>query len=397
MMRLYFDISALPEVGRSVTGISRVALGILTALTQLGRKDFSVFGISFRTDEMQSHPDGRLWSLGEIAECGGDLFGVEELAPEVRDHVPDVIQAGDVIVCLGEQWLFPNAVSTIKRLKARSGVRVYTLVHDLVPFFMPDLYWDGFTACYMDCLNQLVECSDGILVNSHNTESDLLRWIPLAEGKPITRLHLGTELPKISGVLAKDWVPPKEPYVLCVGTIQPRKNHALLLMAWRYLVQQRPEDCPNLVLVGKRGWHSDDLLYFIRSNPILKARIAIMEQPTDADLWSLYRNAWVTVYPSLYEGWGLPISESLTAGKLCLCSNSSSMPEVGGDLAVYFSPYDPMGLCRAIEGFLDDPDSLALAEQRIRNRYLPYTWQQCALELLDGISNDGVGHKDYDK
>lgn len=380
MMRLFFDVSALPEVGRAVTGISRVVLSLLNELLFLQPVRCEIYGISFRPEDVTVNPKGRLWSLGEIADCGGAALRAELISQDARLRSPGGLRSGDVVVCLGEQWLFPGTLPALELLKVEEKVRVVSLVHDLVPFFMPELYWPGFPESYRKCITELVGSSDVVLVYSENTRRDLYKWIPEADDRPVFRLHLGAELS--GGGAERPEQFPDGSYVLCVGTIQPRKNHALLLMAWRQLLLRRPDDCPRLVLVGKKGWNSDDLMYFFTNNPFLSERVTIVEQPTDAGLQWLYQHAWLTIYPSLYEGWGLPIVESLAVGKLCLSSDSSSMPEAGGDLAEYFSPYDPKAVSSLVEKYLDDPSALVSAEARIRARFVPPSWRKFALELL---------------
>jgi glycosyltransferase involved in cell wall biosynthesis len=380
MMRLFFDMSAMPDVGRAVTGISRVVVSLLVELLRMEPARCEVFGISFRQEEMDEHPSGRLWTLGEITACAGQILRVDGISAERLRSTPGALRSGDVIVCLGEQWLFPNTLESLSRLKKNHGVKVVTLVHDLVPFFMQELYWPGFPEDYCTRVTGLVALSDVVLVYSESTRRDLLHWIPEAANKPLARLHLGTELSESQSERPEGIA--EQPFILYVSTIQPRKNHALLLPVWRLLLARRGANCPRLVLVGKKGWNSDDLMYFFEHNPELSEAITILEQPTDKELCWLYQNSWLTIYPSLYEGWGLPIAESLAAGKLCLTSNSSSMPEVGRDLVEYFSPHDAMGLCKLIEKYMDDPAALLSAEKRIRTQFEPNSWRECALELL---------------
>lgn len=379
-MRLFFDVSNLPDVGRAVTGISRVVLSLLSELMHMGSACCELYGISFRSEDMFEYPHGRLWSLGDMLFSAGPAMQFETVSSDLLQRHPEVLQRGDVVICLGEQWLFPETIPTLGKLKESHGIKVVSLVHDLVPFFMPELYWPTFPETYCHCLSKLVDLSDALMVYSENTRRDLFQWIPAAASKPVVRLHLGSELGSIE---------PKRPseiddgkFILCVSTIQPRKNQALLLPVWRLLLAQWGERCPRLVLVGKKGWNSDDLLYFFENNPSLKKFITILEQQTDASLCWLYQNSWLTIYPSLYEGWGLPIAESLAVGKLCLSSNASSMPEVGGDLVDYFSPYDPMKLYRLIEKYMVDQSALESAEARIRQHYIPGSWRECALDLL---------------
>ena len=111
--------------------------------------------------------------------------------------------------------------------------------------------------------------------------------------------------------------------------------------------------------------------------------IRILNRVTDSDLSRLYKNAYFTVYPSLYEGWGLPVAESLANGKFCLASNVASIPEVGGDLIEYLDPWDVPAWAARIHWYIDHPDDLSQKEQRIKKEYIPVTWQSCAASILE--------------
>ena len=385
-MRIFFDVSAIPEVGRAVTGISRVILSILLEIVRLRSDEIEVYGISFRPEDLANGQQGRLWSLREISHAGSAVLKPDDIPDDLKDRLPASLRAGDVVLCLGEQWLFSGTLPTLAALKQKHEVRVVSMVHDLVPFFMPELYWPRFPETYTKCVRGLIEISNSVIVNSENTKRDLRVFIDSSGDKSVTRISLGSELSDPGAFTERSLDVPHGRYVLCVGTIQPRKNHALLLAVWRLLLARVPQQCPRLVLVGMKGWNSDDLLYFFSNNPQLSDLITIIEKPTDRELGALYRNAWLTVYPSLYEGWGLPIAESLSAGKLCLSSNASAMPEVGGDLCEYFSPYDPVALCGLIIKYLNDPQALATAERAIRCTYRPHTWRETAHDLLKALA-----------
>jgi glycosyltransferase involved in cell wall biosynthesis len=379
--RVFFDVSALPEVGKAVTGISRVVLSVLRHMAN-DHPDMDVQGISFRdADEPY-----RLWSLAEIAEQAGDLLDLA-VSPATEAVMP---QRGDCLLLLGEQWLFPASIPTAQQLKQERGVKVVSLVHDLVPFFMPELYWDGFPEAYISCINSLVAVSDGILVYSENTRKDLLKYFPaLAKGpRPVARMRLGDRF-DFAGNPPQQPVLPNEvstgKFILCVGTIQPRKNQLLLLSVWRQLCEVYGDACPPLLLVGKPGWHVDELMYFFSRNRALKKNVHVLEQVSDAELQWLYKHCLFSVYPSLYEGWGLPIAESLAAGRLCLASSTSAMPEVAGELIDYFSPHDSGELFRLIDHYFSNPAQRERKEQTIRERFVPTSWSDATDQVVAAI------------
>lgn len=383
ILRLYFDVSIFPELNNSVTGISRVLLSTIDGFLHEHEDEFEIYGISFRNNDVLENPKGKLCSI--IDALPSSL--IEQFNyNQKKEHLskkPKKLNVGDAIICMGEQWLFNESLPILRQLKMEEGVKIVTLVHDLVPFFMPELYWPGFSEKYTQSMRELVGVSDLLLVYSESTKRDLVKYLPEASCKKISKIKLGDTFGLSETKKPNDFSFDK--FVLCVGTIQPRKNHMLLLYAWRSLQERYGRSTPPLVIVGSKGWNSNDLLYFIENNPDLKRLITIIECPNDKELKWMYENAWLSVYPSIYEGWGLPIAESLAAGKLCLSSNTSSMTEVGLDLVKYFSPYDPMGLVKLIECYLNNPEKLISEEVNIRSKFVAKTWHVCADSISDAI------------
>ena len=147
--------------------------------------------------------------------------------------------------------------------------------------------------------------------------------------------------------------PPRRSSCLC-RRIERRKNHDILYRAWLRLIEA---GCtiPNLVFVGMRGWGVDDLLSDLARDRRIRGRIHVLQTVSDTELAMLYDRCLYTVYPSLYEGWGLPVVESFAFGKFCLCSNAGSLPEAGGDLAEYLDPWDLNAWVERIQIFRRSP------------------------------------------
>lgn len=127
----------------------------------------------------------------------------------------------------------------------------------------------------------------------------------------------------------------------------------------------------------------DDFLNDLRFDLRVKNRFRLLDHVTDSDLAMLYQKAYFTLFPSLYEGWGLPLAESLAHGKFCLASNSSSLPEVGGALVDYIDPWATNLWAGRIAYYLDHPEEVVRKERLIREQYIPPSWEDTGKTLYE--------------
>ena len=172
------------------------------------------------------------------------------------------------------------------------------------------------------------------------------------------------------------------PFVLFVSTLERRKNHEVLYRALVRLAEQGRTVLPRLVFVGMRGWGVDDLLSDLERDPRVRDRVVRLHDVTDATLQQLYRQAAFTVFPSLSEGWGLPVAESLAHGRFCLVADTSSLREVGGELVEYLDPLDSAAWAQRLAHYLDHPEEVARREAAIRERFVPTPWSETARAVL---------------
>ncbi|GAG07760.1 unnamed protein product, partial [marine sediment metagenome] len=166
-------------------------------------------------------------------------------------------------------------------------------------------------------------------------------------------------------------------YVLSVGTLQPRKNHVRLMRAFSQLTN-RPS--LQLLIAGGRGWLCQDILAEAGKHT---DRVRILGFVDEADLPALYRSAVLFVFPSLYEGFGLPVLEAMACGVPVVCSNASALPEVAGDAALLVDPLDTGGLAKAMARVLEDTDLRREMIARGLAQAARFTWEQAARQLLD--------------
>jgi glycosyltransferase involved in cell wall biosynthesis len=173
-----------------------------------------------------------------------------------------------------------------------------------------------------------------------------------------------------------------KPYILSVSTIQPRKNYARLIEAFARIANSQflIRDL-QLVIAGGRGWMYEEIFQTVeRLN--LRERVIFPEFFADDDLPALYAGATLFVYPSLYEGFGLPVAEAMACGVPVVCSNASSLPEVAGDAALYFDPRDVDAMADALHRALTDDalraDLRACGFVQIKQ----FSWEKAARELM---------------
>ena len=225
-----------------------------------------------------------------------------------------------------------------------------------------------------------------ILAISEHTKQDIASWLT-ASGLPVPKIdvfRLGDdftlEAPRQpTDVSFLDAYNRNTHFLLCVGTIEVRKNHALLYYTYKLAHEQHIE-LPPVVIVGRRSWLSDDLYEVMTHDPQTKAQFVFLHDASDEELAWLYRHCQFSVYPSFYEGWGLPIGESLANGVPCVASRSSSMPEVAGELIPYFSPASADECLQAITAMLR-PGSLDEAKRTISS----YQPARSGRHLRDGV------------
>ena len=152
--------------------------------------------------------------------------------------------------------------------------------------------------------------------------------------------------------------------------------------AFEKLLNER-NDVPYLVCVGRLGWRAEEFLFACQDSDFLHGKIKILSDISDNELVALYTNCLLTIYPSFYEGWGLPVGESLGLGKVCITSNLTSLPEVGGDFARYVDPLQPAPFAEAISYYLDNPAALDEAEARIKSQYRGVEWTDVASRVVE--------------
>lgn len=297
-------------------------------------------------------------------------------------------QSGDILISVGLDWDQPYT-QAFYDLQKKRGIHVITCCYDLIPVLFPQYCVGEVAKWFKEYFIQLSWGSTAVLCISKQTQNDYLNLcseLGVPERKTQI-IPLGDNVPENIGEISEDVLKlVEEPFILFVSTIERRKNHEVLYRAYHLLCREGHKDkLPKLVFVGMAGWGVGDLLKDIELDPLTQGLIVQLNHLSDAALGLLYKKALFCVYPSLYEGWGLPVGEALAQGKVVVASDQGSLPEVGGDLVRYIKPWNPQAWADEILMLLENTVFRGELEERIKNEYRARSWKQTALSVKEVI------------
>ncbi|MBX6385488.1 MAG: glycosyltransferase [Microbispora sp.] len=312
-----------------------------------------------------------------------------EPAPPVTAFAP---KAGDHVLFTGVVWT-PDYVALFRHL-AEQGIRFSVFVHDIIPIEHPSFVSEAHHEMFSGWLRTVLALASAVFVSSPSIKDQVLRWAALS-AVPVAATVIPVEFgssehqqPLPAEQLATNIATSRvrlDSFVLSVGTIDHRKNQALLCRLWRRLIDELGMSrVPQLVLVGR------DDLQIASSSPDLAplfetSAIVVLDKVGDAELAGLYQNCLFTVFPSLSEGYGLPVAESLEQGKLCIASDLAVIREHAGDLPWYFTPHDEEAAYAALRRAIVEPEARRAAEARIAREHRRRTWEATYRSMVRAV------------
>jgi glycosyltransferase involved in cell wall biosynthesis len=361
-IRLGVDIRPFYE---PLTGIGWYLYHLLEELAQDTRFEIIAFGEAALSDDSAA--------LHVKLPAGIELEGFDLRGRKMsrwtnfltRAAYPLLIGSRRCDVMFGANYFLPRALDAVARR------RVIT-VHDLTYKRFPELVQkETLESLHASMLRELTR-ADAVICVSEATRVDLLHYYDVAPARVFT-IHSGLAEP-LKPTVEVDGLPGR--YILFVSTIEPRKNLPVLLQAFEQVVA-RGEYNGDLVLVGRIGWKSEKVVDLLARSPF-RQRIHHLDYLSREALATVYAKAEMFVFPSIYEGFGFPLLEAMAQGIPTISARSSSLPEVGGDAAIYFEPQDVDELGRAIVELGRSPERRSELVERGLERVRRFRWDECA-------------------
>ena len=397
----YFDVSDIMMFfpnARSPTGIQRITLAVIDAAFSDDANpntDIGICAFEHRFGSWKAVNVDLFRLLILLSREGADttdqqwLSAVDEMQNDFATAPPLVFPKDGILVNLGSPWGVPNYFLAIREAKRKSNIFYAGFVHDTIPLLHPE-YCHGDTAGnYATWLAGVGGHADFMLANAENTKRDFhtaldkIGQAPIpcevvfpngtfAGGSEAAAAEISDE---VQGIIAG-------PYVLFVGTIEPRKDHLFVLTAWqRLLTELGPVSVPTLVIAGGLGWRCEPVVEFVTETSGLDGKLKMLNKVSDVELQALYRHALYTIYNSRYEGWGLPVTESLSYRKVPVLPRNSSLVESGGKHAIFYETNSQPSFMAVIRELIAWPDILKAREQEIIDNPPIRSWRAIFDEL----------------
>ena len=330
--------------------------------------------------------------------------------PQQKFHIESfssVARKDDHLIVLDAVWTLPSLSKHFIAVRDL-GLKITSVVYDLIPLVTPNYAVPQLPRPFYEALVESTKYSSNYAAISDYTADDLRKFLTAHNVSiPVTTVPLAQEklsfpqktrskekehwlktdayplMKDLDGVLSEARGIIGSPYVLSVGTVEIRKNGWRLLQAWDLLTKTLPRgQVPRLVIAGRSGWMNQDFERFLEASGHLNGFVTRLEAPSDEELDLLYRHCLFTVMPALYEGWGLPVGESLSYGRTAVVANNSSLPEVGGDMVHYCDATSITSIMEACKDLITDPELRAGYEARIAAADLRQ-WRDVAEDLLN--------------
>lgn len=266
------------------------------------------------------------------------------------------------------------------------------IVHDLFCLSHPEFFTDVHARALTHQLNTTARVGKVLFANSQFTKEEVLRLQGRrSEDVDVVYHGMGNVQPPIdradvTPALRSAWSIPSAPYLLALSTLEPRKNMPRLVEAFARIAPQRPD--LRLALVGGKGWKEGPIFEAIERTG-LSDRVVLPGYVADEAIPAWYACSEAFVMPSLQEGFGAPLLEAMAYGAPVVSSNAGSLPELGGDLAIYFDPEDVAGMADAIERRLAMPFSQA-ERAKAQDHASAFTWDRTAAGIMAGLRRRGI-------
>ena len=379
-MKIYIDVSVL-TLATFVTGIQRVTREITIRLIE--KEQENVVLLHYNARENIYH------RINNDAFCQYYRYGKgvkNKMITRERIELSEMTE-GDVFFDLDAAWMCRVKRSWLLPILKKQGVRIVAHIYDIISITHPQYCLERGVYNFMDFIGAHLQYADDIIVNAQATVDELQRLTQrLRISLPTCHVvPLGADFAK-QEIITEDQVPKNvveavqnRPYILMVGTIEPRKNHKLLLEAYDKGLKEMGY---NIIMAGYMGWNMEGFEQKLESHPDYVKMIFHFTGLDDKAIAFLYQHAKFLAFCSYTEGFGLPIIEAIQRGTPVLAADVPVLREVGGDYCVWFEQDNAEELCEAVEQNKKNSQYRKIKE--IIDKYISVTWREC-MDLVSDI------------
>jgi glycosyltransferase involved in cell wall biosynthesis len=397
MQKLRIGIDYTSAV-RQQAGIGRYTRELVTALLRLDRfHNYTVFAATGGLDRDRWRGEiNRLHGIGDrqltVRHLPLSDDWLARIWHRLRLPLPVELATGRLDLLYSPDFTLPPTWP---------GTRTLLTIHDLSFVRHPDAFVPALRRYLERVVPRSVERADVVLADSAHTRADLVSLFgispdrvevifpgvdarfqptPSSAAPPVG----GAEHPGSEGTerLRKRYGIGERPYVLSVGTLQPRKNYVRLIHAFAKSKASQRRNM-QLLIAGGRGWLFQDIVEEAEKYD----GVRLLDFVDDEDLPAFYRGATLFAFPSLYEGFGLPVLEAMACGVPVVCSGTSSLPEVAGEAALLVDPFDVNELSKALDRVMEDDEQRQRMIERGLTRAARFTWERSARQLFDVMTS----------
>ena len=404
--KIYIDLSVLINTN-FLTGIQRVSREIVLRLLKSTDLNIVLLFYSnenecFRIIDNSAFIDHYENKIGTRGSC------VLDTSLNIND-----LDAGSVFFDIDSVWSCRMTRSTLYPMLKNQGLKIITHVYDIIPITHPQYCHENTVMHFIEYLGATLQYADKLIVNTQATADQILTVCKRMnrEMPPYVVAPLGCDFKKPDTDIVptthinekgeeeldnefKHLIPSPDvtdiieagKYILMVGTIEPRKNHSLVLDALDNGLNV------NVVFAGRIGWNVAPLIARIKTHPLYQQRLFLINNANDAAINKLYENAFLLAFPTFNEGFGLPIIESIQRGTLVIASDLPVLREVGGEYTDYFDNTDCTALVKYVDKCLENPEKYNEKKAALKN-YVPYTWDKSA-EMMHNALADSLAPKE---
>jgi len=360
-LKIGIDGRALTDVK---TGIGQYAKSLLKSLTECAPEDEFIIFSNKDIDFPESY------------NCHNVVFGRIKSNLWLQTVFPYLLDKYKVDILHSPMFLIPIVT------KVPSIITVHDMVHEV---YRKTTNWKNYIPLKVLLANSM-EKVKYIIADSENTKMDIIRYSDINPNK-IRVVYLGCDqrfkiikdISLIDRIKIKYHLP--EHYILTVSTLEPRKNMVGLFHAFNKYLQEHPDSRHKLVVVGAKGWNYKHIFFTINEMQ-LHEKVIFTDYVLDDDLPVIYNGADVFIFPSFYEGFGLPPLEAMSCGIPIICSNAASLPEVVGQAGILFEPHDSEKLCSLIaEVLLNETLRKTMVFQGLKQAQ-NFSWTKAASETI---------------